>query len=64
MINLPLSILDSNELYTASKRIHAVLNSDLSGDNYVASLCGKLAKGTTDVEKPWERPFQASLHLF
>jgi len=51
MNNLPLSILDSNELYTGSKRIRAALSSSLSDDDYVVSLCKKLENGTSDMEK-------------
>lgn len=51
MNDLPLSILDSYELYTGSKRIHDAVSSTLSADNYVKSLCLQILDGTKGMEQ-------------
>lgn len=51
MNNIPISILDSYELYTGSKRIHDAVSPALSTDNYAQSLCLQILDGTKGMEK-------------
>jgi hypothetical protein len=51
MNDIPISILDSYELYTGSKRIHDAVSPALSTDNYAISLCLLILDGTKGMEK-------------
>lgn len=51
MNELPLSILDSYEHYTCSKRIHNLALAALNTDNYVKSLCSQIFEGLTGMEQ-------------
>jgi hypothetical protein len=51
MNEFPLSILDSYELYTGSRRINESVSSALGSDNFVKSLCQQITDGNKGMEK-------------
>ena len=51
MKNFVHSILNSNELYTASKRINEIATQNLGDDSYVVKVCAKLDEDNSDMAK-------------
>jgi len=51
MKNFPFSILNSNELYTASTRIVDASKATLEGDPYTSTLCLHIGQGNSDLGK-------------
>jgi len=51
MKNLPFSILNSNELYTASTRIVDASEGSLGSDPYASTLCLHIGQGNSDLAK-------------
>jgi len=59
MKNFPFSILNSNELYTASTRIVDASKGALSSDPYTSTLCLHIGQGNSDLAKALGKAFNS-----